>query len=136
VELQIDPASAVPIYVQVAEQVKALVASRALRPGDPVPSIRDLAARLRINRNTAAKAYRTLEIDGVLETRHGHGSVVAAGVSHWSRQERVRRLERRLDGALVEAHHLEIPLEEVPAILERRIRAFERGREDATRRGD
>lgn len=135
-ELQIDPASAVPIYVQVAEQVKALVASRALRPGDPVPSIRDLAARLRINRNTAAKAYRTLEIDGVLETRHGHGSVVAAGVSHWSRQERVRRLERRLDGALVEAHHLEIPLEEVPAILERRIRAFERGREDATRRGD
>ena len=122
-ELRIDPSSAVPIYAQVVDQVKALVASRALRPGDALPSIRDLAAALRINRNTAAKAYHLLESEGVLATRPGQGSVIADGGPRWSTQERRRRLERSLDRTLVEAHHLEIPPDDVLRLLQQRIRA-------------
>ncbi len=125
-DLQLDPSSAVPIYAQVVEQVKALVACRALRAGDQLPSVRDLASSLRVNRNTAAKAYQALEADGIIETRVGQGCFVAEGVPRWSRSERYRRLDRSLDRALVDAYHLEIPFDEVPEILERRIRALSR----------
>jgi len=124
VELRIDAASAVPIYAQVVEQIRTLVALRALRPGDQLPSVRELATSLRINRNTAAKAYQLLESTGVLETRAGQGTFVADNVTPWSEDERQRRLERSLERALVEACHLEIPFDEVPAVLERVMREF------------
>jgi GntR family transcriptional regulator len=123
-DLQLDPASAVPIYAQIVEQVRALVATRALRPGDKLPSVRELAAGLRVNRNTAAKAYHALESDGVVETRAGQGCFIADGGPRWSRAERYRRIDRSVDRTLVEAHHLEIPLEELPDIVGRRIENF------------
>jgi GntR family transcriptional regulator len=123
-DLRIDAANAVPIYAQVVEQIKALVATRALRAGDAVPSVRELASTLRINRNTAAKAYQILEAEGVLETRAGQGTFVGHEGPRWSRQERMSRLERSLDRSLVEAYHLEIPFDEVPAVLDRRIGNF------------
>ncbi len=125
-DLRIDAASAVPIYAQVVDQIKALVATRALRVGDPMPSVRELASTLRINRNTAAKAYQILEAEGVLETRAGQGSFVGQEGPRWSRQERMSRLERSLDRSLVEAYHLEIPFEDVPTVLDRRIGTFRR----------
>jgi len=127
-ELRIDPSSAVPVYAQVVEQVRTLVALRALRPGDKLPSVRELAAQVRINRNTAAKAYQLLEAMGVLETRAGQGTFVADGVPLWSRDERLRRFEHSLNRTLVEAYHLEIPFDEVLEITERLVRDFERGK--------
>ncbi len=123
-DLQLDPASAVPIYAQIVEQIRALVATRAIRPGDRLPSVRELAAGLRVNRNTAAKAYQALETDGVVETRAGQGCFIADGGPRWSRAERYRRIDRSVDRTLVEAHHLEIPFEEVPDIVDRRIKNF------------
>jgi GntR family transcriptional regulator len=128
-ELRIDPASPVPIYAQVVEQIKALVATRALRAGDGVPSVRELAATLRINRNTASKAYQQLESEGVLETRHGQGTFIGTEGPRWSMQERMQRLERSLDRSIVEACHLEIPFDEMPGILDRRIQDFRRTRQ-------
>jgi len=124
-ELRIDPASAVPVYAQVVDQVRMLIALRAIRPGDKLPSVRELAAQVRINRNTAAKAYQLLEAAGVLETRAGQGTFVADGVPPWSRDERLRRLEHSISRALVEAYHLEIPFEEVLKITERLAREFQ-----------
>jgi GntR family transcriptional regulator len=120
----VDPSSVIPIYAQVVEQIRSLVASRVLRSGDKLPSVRELAATLRINRNTAAKAYALLESEGAIQTRAGHGCFVSETSRRWSREERIRRLERHLDRALVEAFHLEFPLDEVPGLLERRIRRF------------
>jgi len=65
-DLRIDPRQSVPIY------------AGALKRGDRVPSVRELAVAQRINRNTAAKAYGALEIEGILETRRGEGTFVAA----------------------------------------------------------
>ena len=123
-DLLIDPASAVPIYAQVVEQIRRLVAAGGLVAGDKLLSVRDLAASLRINRNTAAKAYQLLETQGVLETRAGQGTFIAAGGSRWSSEERLRCVAASLDRALVEAYHLEIPLTDLPAILGERIEAF------------
>ena len=106
---------------------RALVATRALRVGDRLPSVRDLAATLRVNRNTAAKAYQMLETDGVIETRAGLGCFIADGGPRWSKAERYRRVEQRLDRTLVEARHLGVPFEEIPPMLDRRIEAFPEG---------
>lgn len=125
-DLQLDPASSVPIYAQIVDQVRALVATRAFRPGDKLPSVRELAASLRVNRNTAAKAYQALEADGIVETRAGQGCFIADGGPRWSRAERYRRIDLSVDRTLVEAHHLEIPLQEVPDIVNRRIKKFSR----------
>ena len=126
-ELRVDPASPVPMYAQVVEQIRTLVALRALRPGDRLPSVRELATRVRINRNTASKAYQLLETMGVLETRAGQGTYVADGVPPWSQDERLRRLEQSINRTLVEAYHLEIPFDEVLKIAERLVGDFARG---------
>ena len=123
-DLRLDPASAVPIYAQIVEQFRALVGSRALRAGDRLPSVRDLAAVLRVNRNTAAKAYQTLETEGLIETRAGQGCFIADGGPRWSRAERYRRLERSVERTLVEARQLEIPFDDVSRVVEKKIREF------------
>ena len=72
----IDPRSAVPMFQQIAQSIKIEVLSQRLRPGDTLPSIRDLARFLKINPNTVAKAYYTLEEEGLVESRMGSGSRV------------------------------------------------------------
>src|SRR5512139_544635 len=76
--LRPNPASGVPIYLQLMEQVKHGIETGALRPGEQLPGIRPLAEELVVNPNTIAKAYRELEHEGVLELRHGAGAFVSA----------------------------------------------------------
>ena len=71
-----NPASGVPIYLQLMEQVKHAIETGALRPGDQLPGIRPLAEQLVVNPNTVAKAYRELEHEGVVELRQGAGAFV------------------------------------------------------------
>lgn len=66
-----------PIYVQVKEQIQHLIETGALVPGDQLPSVRGLAETLVMNPNTVIKVYRELEMEGVLEIRHGLGAFVA-----------------------------------------------------------
>ena len=72
-----NPATGVPIYLQLMEQVKHAIETGALRPGEQLPGIRPLAEELVINPNTVAKAYRELEHAGVIELRHGTGAFVS-----------------------------------------------------------
>jgi GntR family transcriptional regulator len=72
-----NPASGVPIYLQLMEQVKHAIETGALRPGEQLPGIRPLAEDLVINPNTVAKAYRELEHEGIIELRHGAGAFVS-----------------------------------------------------------
>ena len=85
-----NPASGVPIYLQLMEQVKHAVETGALRPGEQLPGIRPLAEELVINPNTVAKAYRELEHDGVIELRQGAGAFVSAAAGGQGRAEKFR----------------------------------------------
>ena len=75
--LKVDPSEAAPIWRQIEEGVRRLVAYGAMRPGDPVPSVRDLARDLQVNPATVAKAYQRLADAGVLAVRRGEGTFVS-----------------------------------------------------------
>ena len=90
--IRIDPTSAVPIWSQIDDAVRRLVAAGALRPGEAVPSVRQCATDLRVNPATVAKAYQRLVDAGVLEMRRGEGTYVADRPPTLSRAERTREL--------------------------------------------
>lgn len=90
--LRIDPSSATPIWSQIEDGLRRLVAAGALKPGAAVPSVRDLAKDLRINPATVAKAYQRLTDAGVLTVRRGDGTYVADAPPAMSRAERSRIL--------------------------------------------
>ena len=90
--LRIDPSDATPIWSQIEEGLRRLVASGALQPGIAVPSVRDLARDLRINPATVAKAYQRLTDAGILSVRRGDGTYVADSPPAMSRAERSRIL--------------------------------------------
>ena len=124
--IEIDPESPVPIYLQIQERVRRLVAIGALRPGDRFPTVREIAVQARINRNTAARAIQELERAGLVRTRVGQGTFVADGGSPMHAAARDAALDGVLDRAVVEAHGLGVPLEELSWRLSRRIEAFRR----------
>ncbi len=73
---QIDPRSPTPLYDQIADRIRVAVAAGELTPGDPLPSVRRLAGRLRVNPATVVQAYRALEAEGFVEMRQGSGTFV------------------------------------------------------------
>ena len=76
-ELTLNFSSGVPIYKQIVQLLSGKIISGALAPGEKIPSIRDVTAELNVNPNTVAKAYRELELAGLIETRRGMGCFVA-----------------------------------------------------------
>lgn len=92
--LDLDFRSHVPIYLQIVEHIKGLVASGALRPGDQLPTVRQLAADLRVNFNTVARAYRILDEAGLISTQQGRGTYVLESLPA-PRAEELRRLTLR-----------------------------------------
>lgn len=90
--LRIDPSDAAPIWSQIEEGLRRLVASGAIAPGAAVPSVRDLARELRINPATVAKAYQRLTEAGILTVRRGDGTYVADAPPAMSRAERSKIL--------------------------------------------
>lgn len=90
--IEIDPASPTPLWAQIEQAVRDLVASRRLEPGVAVPSVRDLARRLAINPATVAKAYQRLVGDAVLVVRRGEGTFVAEGAPELGSDERSGRI--------------------------------------------
>jgi GntR family transcriptional regulator len=72
--IRIDPAEPRPLYVQIVDEVRRAIVLRAVRPGEALPSVRQLASQLRVNPNTVRQAYGELERAGVLEMRRGQGT--------------------------------------------------------------
>src|SRR4051794_33853591 len=120
VQLHLSPGDGVPIYLQIVNQVKYQVASGRLAPGDELPPIRVLAERLLVNPNTVARAYRELEVAGVVTKRRTAGTYVADGGSPLARRERLRILTERIDALLAEARQLNVGLDEVLALTRQR----------------
>lgn len=119
-QIHISTADGVPIYQQIVNQVKYLVASGRLAAGDELPAIRTLAEQLLINPNTVARAYRDLETAGLLEKRRTAGTYVAEQGSPLARRERMKILSERVDALLAEARQLDVSFEDLSKLLERR----------------
>ena len=103
---QVDPRSAIPLYAQIAARLRVAVASGELRPGDPLPSVRQLATRLRINPATVVQAYRELETEGFAEMRQGAGTFVREVTPDRRSRERSRQATRLVRGMIAEAGKL------------------------------
>ena len=114
-----------PVYLQLVDQVRYAAASGALRPGDPLPSIRPLAEELRVNRNTIAKAYAELESQGVIETLPGKGCFLKENNTPFSKQVRQKLLLKEIDEAVVAAHHLQVDRATFLALVRERLDYFE-----------
>ncbi len=124
----IDPSSGTPIYRQIADQVRQAVASGVLRPGDRLPSVRELALELAVNPNTIAKAYQELERDGVIETPRGRGSFIADRKQRLPEAERLRLFTQAVDRLVVEAYRLQIDAGKAVELLRQRLQDAERRR--------
>jgi GntR family transcriptional regulator len=77
----LDPHDSTPIYAQLERGVRAAIATGRLKPGDQLPTVRQLAVELRVNANTVARVYAELERSGVIETKRGVGSFISASPS-------------------------------------------------------
>ncbi len=118
--IKVSSGNEAPIYQQIVNQVRYLVASGQLEPGDELLPIRSLAADLVINPNTVARAYMELERAGVVIKRHGAGTFVADRPPAMSAKHREMVLGKRLDALLAEARQLGVDREALIALLERR----------------
>ena len=107
-----------PIYAQLERGLRAAIASGRLRPGDQLPTVRQLAVELRVNANTVARVYTELERAGILETRRGVGSFVSAtpAEAHPPR-EHDRRLRAFVTGVLADAARAGLTVDEVVSAL-------------------
>lgn len=110
--------SGVPIYLQIEAQVKQSIAARLLREGDALPPVRKLAAELRVNPNTVARAYQNLERDGVLRTVPGGGCYVNSQTPGLLYKEKIRRLKPLADQLAVEATQMRLAPSDAIDLLE------------------
>ena len=119
----IDPRSPIPLYVQIAERVRLAIATGALGSAAALPSVRQLAAELRVNPATVVQAYRELESQGFVEIRHGAGTFVrelAPGRRARERSKQAIRLVRRL---VAESRRAGVSMAELQQAIESEIGA-------------
>ncbi len=113
----LDPRSGVPVYRQIIDQVQAGVATGALGPGHQLPTIRQVAVDLAINLNTVLRAYRELEIRGVLDTQQGTGTFISHRQVGPDDAERQRQLEQLVSEFVARAGAAGFTLGDVAEVL-------------------
>jgi GntR family transcriptional regulator len=109
----IDPRSPIPLYVQIADRLRVAVATGEVRPGMPLPSVRQLAGELRVNPATVVQAYRELEQAGIVESRQGAGTYVRELPDARREADRVREARKLVQRILKEASVLGVSPEEL-----------------------
>jgi GntR family transcriptional regulator len=119
----IDPRSPNPLYAQIAARVRVAVASGSLRPGDALPSVRQLASRLRVNPATVVQAYRELETDGFVELRQGAGTFVREVRPERRAGERASQATTLVRRMIAEAGRLGVSVDELHAAIAEEIGA-------------
>jgi GntR family transcriptional regulator len=118
---QLDPRSPIPLYDQIATRIRVAVAAGDLRPGDSLPSVRQLASRLRVNPATVVQAYHQLESEGFVEMRQGAGTFVREVEPSKRKRARGEQARRLVRGLLKEAARLGIEVGEVTEALQREL---------------
>ena len=123
--VNLDPRDARPLYLQIMDEVRRSLVVGTLRPEDPLPSVRELAAELVVNPRTVLQAYRELEREGVVYVRRGQGTFVSPG-AHLDPRERLALARAVARRALIEARRNGLGVEELVTII-REVAAGEEG---------
>lgn len=116
--INISNASNKPIYLQIADQIRAMILEGTLREGEMLPSMRNLALELRISFMTTKRAYEELERGGFIESYTGRGSFVKAQNAELFREEQIKAIEALLSGACERAEKIGLTAEELHELLD------------------
>ena len=127
VHVRLLPNSDLPLFAQIVRQFRQAMAEGRLRPGDQLPTVRDLAVELLVNPNTVAKAYQELEKAGSIVARRGAGTFVADGASPLAPAEKERIVTEKIEACLTEAVHLDLPRKFVLRLFTERMDRFKWG---------
>lgn len=122
--IRIEPSSPIPIYRQIIDQIRYQIATGALKEGDQVPSVRQLADKLAVNQNTILKVYNQLCTEKVLRVERGSGTFVAASRQSIPVVERKKIVAKLLRDAAVQAINLDVGLEQIKEQLEKEYEAI------------
>ena len=117
----IDPANGVAVYEQIIRQVKFAVAREAVKPGEMIPSVRELARELAVNPNTVARAYRDLQAQGILAPLRGTGLEVTPHAAKHCGDERVSLIRERMRSVLLEARRSRLELDEIRKLVDEEL---------------
>jgi GntR family transcriptional regulator len=134
IEFRLDPTSGVPTYLQLVQQVEHALRLGYLKPGDQLPKVRDVVASLAINPNTVLKAYRDLEVKGLVAGRPGQGTFVQATLSQIALPE-LTALRRSLSGWLAAADGAGLDEDGIVALFTSALRDFYERRNGSRARG-
>ncbi len=121
----VDPTNGVAIYAQIVRQIKFAIAERTLRPGQLLPSVRQLSQQLTVNPNTVSRALQELQAEGIIETLRGRGVIVCAGAIDRCRKERAALIAERIAGVLTEALHGGLTAVEIREIVDIKLASLE-----------
>jgi len=124
--ITIEASGFIPIYEQIKKGIKGEISLGVLKANEALPSIRDLAAELLVNPNTVARAYRELELEGLIYTRKGKASFVSENSASLIQRDRVRLSEDLFDRAIAEARKFGLDAAEIRRIVESRLRHQEK----------
>jgi GntR family transcriptional regulator len=124
-KIHIDEDSNVPIYIQIEDSISSMIAAGQLKPGEQLPTIRELAADIRVNLNTVARAYFELDKEGVITTQRGKGTFVS-GVPDQKmlKKKREKLLYSIVEAALMEASNLGYSKEEIKQAFQSELKSL------------
>jgi GntR family transcriptional regulator len=116
---RLNPASGVPLYLQLIEHVKHAIETGTIRAGEQLPSVRQMAEALLINPNTVARAYRELEHEGIIELKHGSGAFIRDSIA--PRQKLMQKARSVVISALDELESFDLSEDEIRRLLENEL---------------
>lgn len=114
----LNTSSMTPIYEQIVDAIKQMIATGTLATNDPLPSVRSLSKDLKISALTVKKAYDQLEEEGFAVTIHGKGTYVNAFHPDMIREEQLKEIEKELENIVEKAKRYDISIEEMISMLQ------------------
>jgi GntR family transcriptional regulator len=123
-QFEVHPSSGVPIYLQIIEQINALIAGGNLVPGDMLPSVRQMATELGVNPMTISKAYSRLEAEDVVERVRGKGMQVRKMALSGNSRERLQELKPVMAQAIVRGRQLGLSDQQIQSLVTQLLREF------------
>ncbi|MBD1380212.1 GntR family transcriptional regulator [Metabacillus arenae] len=116
--VQIDPRSSTPIYEQIIQQLKELCLKGVLKPGDKLPSVREMATIIIANPNTVSKAYKELEREGIIETLRGRGTFVSENAQKTLDEGKINMIKEQLKQVIIDAFYAGMDINEIHTWIE------------------